>query len=137
MRSPAWASTSRPFSKAMPRGGKREGSGPKKKTPLPKIRKGVAFEVLEELGKGVTKLNPSGKGEVVRWIEFLDSKNEDTALRALSRLTDSVDGTAKQKVEIDPISFDPNEPLKVIIEHIGTGASASHVCIAAKTKQSS
>lgn len=119
----------------MPRGGRRENSGPKKKTPLPKIRKGVAYEVLEEIGKGKTALNPSGKGEVVRWIEFLDSKNEDTALRALSRLTDSVDGTAKQKLEIDPIQFDPNEPLKVVIEHIGTGASEAHVRFATKAKQ--
>jgi hypothetical protein len=118
----------------MPRGGKRApGEGKKlgrpKTKPLPRIRRDVAFDVLEEINKKDSKLNPTGRTELMRWIEFLDSSSEDVALRALGRLKDSVDGTPKQKLE-ETVVFDPNQPLRVIVEHIGGSKNSA----AAKAK---
>lgn len=115
----------------MPRGGARTpGEGKKmgrpKTKPLPRIRRDVAFDVLDELNKGETKLNPTGRTEIERWIEFVDSSSEDVALRALGRLKDSVDGTAKQKSE-ETIVFDPNTPMRVIVEYIGGSTNKNKV----------
>ncbi len=92
--------------------------GRKKKEPLSKVRKDVAFDVFDEFNKGKTALNPTGRTEKQRWVELADSKNEDIAFRALSKLKDCVDGKPAEKVE-EKVIFDPNQPLRVIIEHIG------------------
>lgn len=86
---------------------------------LPRVRRDVAMDVLDEINKGKeSKLNPTGRTEVERWIEFLDSSSEDVALRALGRLKDSYDGTPKQKLE-ETVVFDPTQPLQVVVKHIG------------------
>lgn len=92
--------------------------GRPKTKPLPRIRRDVAMDVIDELNKGETKFNPTGRTEIERWIGFCDSKSEDVALRALGRLKDSYDGTPKQKSE-ETVIFDPNQPLHVVVEHIG------------------
>lgn len=107
------------------KGGKREGAGAPKKENTAKqiqkqlsVRRDVALDVLDEINKGETKLNPSGKTEKVRWIAFLDSEDESIAFRALDKLKDCADGKAAEKRE-ETIVFDPNQPLRVVIEHIG------------------
>ena len=112
-------------------GGRRSGAGAPKKEPLLKVRRDVAFDVLEVINAGESKLNPSGYTEVKRWIRLLDSPNEDIQLRALGKLKDSADGKPAEKME-QSIVFDPNQPLRVQVEHIGAGRSQDKA--PAKTK---
>lgn len=100
------------------KGGRRPGAGRPKTKPIPKVRRDVAFDVLDVINKGKSKLNPTGKAEIERWIALLDSKSEDIQIRALSTLKFSVDGKPAEKTE-ETIVFDPNQPLRVLIEHIG------------------
>lgn len=108
----------------------KKGGRPKKSVKIPpRIRRDVAFDVIDVINSGKSELNPTGRTEIKRWIEFADSKNEDIALRAMRALKDSVDGKPAEKLE-ERIIFDPNQPLRVQIEHIGGSPNSA----ATKTK---
>jgi predicted Zn-dependent protease len=96
----------------------KKSKGRPEKAKQPRVRRDVALDVLDVINAGKSDLNPTGRNEVKRWIEFCDSKIEDIALRALGRLKDSADGKPAEKTE-EKIVFDPNQPLRVIVEHIG------------------
>lgn len=102
-------------------GGARPGAGRKKKVTLPRIRKDVAFAVAEVINAGKSELNPTGQNEVQRWIKLLDSTTESIRLSALREIKHSIDGIPKQKVE-EVVSFDPNQPMVIRVEHIGGAA---------------
>jgi len=101
----------------MAKGGKRPGAGRPKTKPQSKVRRDVAFDVLDEINKGKTQLNPSGRREIERWIEHLDSTNEDISLRALRALKDSADGKPMQ-----PIGGADDQPLRINVNIRRVGA---------------
>lgn len=102
----------------MANGGRRPGAGRKPKPKIPKANRNVAAEVFAEIDK-------TSRNRVKRWLELLDSQ----PLETMRYLTDRDEGRALQRQE-DKIVFDPDQPLKVLVEHIG---GTSHKA-AAKTK---
>lgn len=91
----------------MANGGRRPGAGRKPKPKLPKTDRNIARAVLDAIDK-------TDRPVLKRWLELVDSQ----PLETLRYLTDRDEGRAIQRQE-DKILFDPNQPLRVQIEHIG------------------
>lgn len=101
----------------MPRGGKRDGAGPKRKKPLPKIRKDVAFEVIEVINDVKLQKNCSGEAAIV--LGLIQQATDQRLKWDVYRYTkECLDGRPMVRSE-EKISFDPNQPLRVVVEHIG------------------
>lgn len=102
------------------RGGRRPGAGRKPKPKIDFASKDIAERVLELCAPPI-HIKDCGC-EVCGWWELL--KATDLNIRGITRryLTDRKYGKAAQRIATDPIQFDPNAPLKVIIEHIGRAA---------------
>ena len=104
----------------MPRGGKRvagEGKriGRPKTTPLPKVRRDVALEILDVINGGLERAKCSPEAE--RWLKLLDTAGNRLSFDMLRYIKECADGKPKQRT--DPLAFDPNAPLRVVVEHIG------------------
>jgi hypothetical protein len=100
------------------RGGKRPGAGRRKTTPLPKVRRDVAYEVIEILNgeRDEKKATP----EAQHCMSYLRAEEKRLSWDAYRYFKECVDGKPKQRV--DPLAFDPNAPLRVLVEHIGRRA---------------
>lgn len=97
------------------RGGKRQGAGRKRTTPLPKIRRDVAIDVLEALNEQANIAKCTREAQF--WFRLLAAEDKRLQYDVIRYLKECVDGKPKQRV--DPLSFDPNAPLRVLVEHIG------------------
>jgi len=96
-------------------GGKRVGAGRKRKTPLPRVRRDAALEVLEAVNEDRQPATCSPEAQ--KWLKLLDTTDDRLRFDVLRYLKECVDGKPKQRV--DPLAFDPNAPLRVVVEHIG------------------
>lgn len=101
----------------MPKGGARPGAGRKRTTPLPRVRRDVALEFLD-VTNGVIERKDCSK-ECEKFLVLAEAGN-DKRLQwdVLRYMKECVDGKPKQRNE-EKIVFDPNAPLRVVVEHIG------------------
>lgn len=103
------------------RGGSRPGAGRKAKPKIPlEANKRIATEVLA-LTKRPIHVSDC-ECELCRWWHLLNAKDERLRFDVLKYLTDRRDGKAVQAIQH---STDNDQPLKVIIEHIGPPNKAS------------
>ena len=112
----------------MPRGGKRAGSGQPRKTPLPKIRRDVAFEVIDILNEPLAKnakrgtispLRKAASGEAAIVLGLIEQATDQRLKWDVYRYAkECLDGKPMVRSE-EKVSFDPNQPMRVVIEHIG------------------
>jgi hypothetical protein len=97
--------------------------GRRKKEPLPKVRRDVAYEVLEVLNLPDDEQEKARKkcsGEARLILKFvLDATDSRLRWDAYRYNKECVDGKPLVRAE-DKIIFDPNQPLRVLVEHIGT-----------------
>lgn len=86
----------------MPRGGKRQNAGRKRKEPVPEqVNKQLATEILTGLGKDLKHPKVADKEctcELCKWRGILDAADARLRFDALKYLTDRRDGKAVQTV---------------------------------------
>lgn len=100
----------------MARGGRRPGAGRPKKLPKLKVRRDVAFEVLEIINGQKPRAKASGEAELI--LKLMEAKDERLRWDIYRYNKECVDGKPVQRQE-ETVIFDPNQPLRVVIEHIG------------------
>lgn len=110
----------------MPRGGARIAGDGKKNGRPPrekpgKIRRDVAFKVLDALRSGPKAIEKARDedGEVDVIFSFLECGDNRLKWDTYRYMKECVDGKPLTRSE-EKILFDPNQPIKVLVEHIGS-----------------
>lgn len=101
--------------------------GRPKKTAAPPVRRDVAFEVLailnaEEKKRAKKLAGASGEAQFV--FKYLGDDNADKRLRwdVYRYMKECVDSKPMVKSE-EKVIFDPTQPIRVVVEHIGQSGS--------------